>query len=166
MQGERNGVVRYTLRGSVTLPDGESAQQLTRGALGVESPRILPAGGFKKTDAEIAVWGTTEVDRGRIFVWLAEGMTNGESFTTSVVLGDLIWTVIGFEFVEVPAGRFVDCLRMEYRVLRSGACTCETSPELVSCDEEIKGIIHFAEGVGPVMVQETWAVVNLDCPQL
>ena len=167
-QGERNGVFQYTLNGSVALPGGGSAQLLTMTSVGFgpgEFPRIFHGGGFKKTDTEIGVWDTTGVDGGRLFVWLVAGKAIGESFETSVLFdGNLTGVMAGFETVEVPAGRFVDCLRVEYRLLRSQPCTCsgpDVEPD--NCDVEHIGTIHFAEGVGPVMVQETTSVV-IRCP--
>lgn len=165
--------VRFELDGWTSVPDGIPVQRLTLDVVG--SGRfhqlLLRDAHFRKTENEISAYRPGVVNQ-RAWTWLVADLRPGRSFELQLLPDqtDDVWlrgTVTGLADVDVPAGTFRNCLRVEYR-LDLGRVPCGEGSGAVRA--EVRGHVLYAPGIGPVYSEEIWlpAAELLDgvCPEL
>jgi len=122
---------------------------------------ILLGGEFawRKTVDEVAAWRCNVADT-RSWLWLVSDLTLGHQFTLQL-LPDLATdvylhgTIAAIEPVTVPAGTYLDCVRVDYVIdYGMSGCTDESGNLLGTSRGETRGHVHFAPGVGPVESSE------------
>lgn len=129
---------------------------------------------YQKTASEIVSWRCNAPNL-LAWRWLVADLTLGHTFTLQLI-PDLVddvtlhGTIAAVEGVTVPAGSFPACVRVDYRVdYGVEECTDDSGLPLGTRRAETRGSIHFAMGVGPVAVEESFfpaVEANGGCPLL
>lgn len=110
---------------------------------------------YVKTVDEVAAWRCNLADT-RSWLWLVSNLTIGNTFTLQLIpdlASDVFLegTIAQVEDVTVPAGTYVDCLRVDYRIdYGISECTDSEGNASGSFHSETRGSVHYAPDVGPV----------------
>lgn len=120
---------------------------------------------YRKTADEIAAWRCNLADR-RAWRWLVSDLTIGNTFTLQLI-PDLAsnvllhGTIAAIEPATVPAGRFDDCVRVEY-VIDYGLneCTDASGNTLGTARWETRGYVKYAPHTGPVQSNEEFLIAE------
>lgn len=150
---------RPSLRESISslLQNGSSANQPPPGFF----QTFLHEAAYKKTDGEIADWDRN-VEETRAWLWLVSDLTIGSEFQLQLIphVTDNVWlhgTMAAWEDVEVPAGVFEGCLRVDYRIeWGESICTDEMGNPTGAFTAEMIGFVHYAPDVGPIQSYEEY----------
>jgi hypothetical protein len=116
---------------------------------------LLGEAAYRKSDEDIAAY-RRDIEATKSWLWLVQDLTIGNTFEFQLVpdLADDVWlygTLAAWEDIDVPAGHFAGCLRVDYRIdYGASICTDETGSELGGFSSETRGFVHFAPEVGPV----------------
>lgn len=116
---------------------------------------LLHEAAYRESSDDIAGY-RRDLESTKSWLWLVEELTIGTTFEIQLIpdIADDVWlygTLAAWEDVQVPAGLFPGCLRVDYRIdYGVGICTDETGQELGGFTSETRGFIHYGPGVGPV----------------
>lgn len=134
---------------------------------------LLHEAAYRKSDEDIAAYRRDQVAM-KSWLWLESDLTIGHGFRIQLVpdLADDVWlygTNAAWEDVEVPAGSFAGCLRVDYRIdYGEGVCTDETGTETGRFRSETRGWVHYAPDVGPLDCHEEFVpiteIIQGKCP--
>lgn len=126
---------------------------------------LLHEAAYKKTEENIGAYRRDQ-NAMMSWLWLVEDLTVGSSFELQLVpdLADDAWlygTIAAWEDVEVPAGEFSDCLRVDYLIsYGESICTDIDGHETGGFTSETRGFIHYAPDVGPINTYEEFIPIT------
>jgi hypothetical protein len=125
---------------------------------------------YVQTATQIGAW-RCDLANTQAWLWLTSNLTPGHTEMLQLIpdLADdviLYVTVAGFENATVPAGSFVNCLHVDYRIdYGESECTSSTGDPLGTFRSETTGFVRYAPGVGPIESYEQFMQIQVtgDC---
>lgn len=127
---------------------------------------FLHAAAFRKTPGEVASW-RRDLESTRSWLWLVSDLTIGNEFVLQLVpdLADNVFlhgVIAAWEAVDVPAGHFPNCLRVDYRIdFGETICTNDEGEATGAARTETRGFVHYSPDTGPIDSHEEWLLAEI-----